>query len=155
MIKIFVAIIFIQLTGCYTVIYSPDMDYGGESDYTEESYYDPGCSTYEYYVIPWWFGSPVTVNEPLFRGNDMQTLRGNGGGRNEPNREDPILVTPPPSRTNDNSGSQNSGSNNTHTKKENRDDNSRNETRTKNDDSNQKNSIRNNDGSRNNDKKRK
>lgn len=153
--KIFTAIIFLQMTGCYTVIYNPEMEYSEENNYSEESYYGPGgIVIIDYYTVPWWSGMPVTVNEPNFRDDNIKILRGNGGGRNQPPGRDPINL-PPPTRTKDDPGSQNTGSNETHTKKENKDDNSRNETRTKNDDSNQKNSIRNNDGSRNNDKKRK
>lgn len=156
LVKIFTLLIAINMTGCYTVIFSPDMEYPTINNYQDDSYYYPGGEgpivIIDYYYLPWWVGYeiPVITN----RTNDLHDLRTNIGGRN-PVQDIPFPILVPTRSGDDNNGSGNSGSTQTNTKKETRNDDNRNETRTKNDDSNKKNPIRSNDGSRSNDNKRK
>lgn len=151
--KILLLLLGINLVGCYTVVFSPDMKYPSEENFDEESFYPGGIVIVDYYTIPWWVGyeMPAVIN----RIPDLQTIRNQDGGRNPGEQRPPIIISSPTRNGDDQGGAQNSGSTQTNTKKETKNDNGDNNVRQKNDDSSQKNSIRNNDGSRSNDKKRK
>lgn len=151
-----------SLTGCYTVVWEPDMEFPNEynseisSDvYYVESYY----GNYDYfYNYPWWLSiTPPTKERVTDRDKNpsMNTLRNENGGRiNTGNRNPDILVTPPPSRdgSSNNTGSD-SGSNTGSNDRSVNTDNSSNTNRSNNS-GNSQNPVRNNDGNRNTDGKR-
>lgn len=106
----FVILLF-GLQGCYTVIWTPDIDFPTkENSDDSESYYDePYYGDYTpYYGLPWWYSIPSTTFTPLVkeRSNEVTKLRnGSEPGRGTPGRpnipertpvvEQPV-TTPPP-----------------------------------------------------------
>lgn len=97
----------LTLQGCYTVVLTPEDNYVSNREYYGyypiEYYGDYG----NYYDLPWWYTTHVVTvgsTQPIKRNKDTQTLRNNGVNRNETDRRDWIISTPPPSRDN-NSGS--------------------------------------------------
>lgn len=111
-------ILFLQ--GCYTVVLTPEDNYISNYEYYGyypiEYYGDYG----NYYDLPWWYISPVNTvssTQPVKRNENTQSIRNNSGNRNETERRDWIISTPPPSRDNSSGSSTeksstNSGSNN-------------------------------------------
>uniref|UniRef100_A0A832CYJ7 Lipoprotein n=1 Tax=Ignavibacterium album TaxID=591197 RepID=A0A832CYJ7_9BACT len=93
----------LALQGCYTVILTPEDKYVRSGEYYGyypiEYYGDYG----NYYDLPWWHSTPVVTvcsTQPIKRNEDTQSLRNNSGNRNETEKRDWIISTPPPSRDN-------------------------------------------------------
>jgi len=93
----------LTLHGCYTVVLTPEDNYVGNGEYYGyypiEYYGDYG----NYYDLPWWYTTPVVTvgsTQPIKRNEDTQSLRNSSGNRNETERRDWIISTPPPSRDN-------------------------------------------------------
>lgn len=100
--------------GCYTVIWTPDIDFPTKenSDDSESYYEEPYYGDYTpYYGLPWWYTVPPTTFTPLVkeRSNEVTKLRnGSEPGRGTPERpnipqrtpvvEQPV-TTPPPTVT--------------------------------------------------------
>ena len=119
---IFVTFVLFGLNGCYTIIWSPDMEFPTEDNsdlttiYYGDAYYGP---YYYYYDYPWWLDIVPPVTGPVTTersGNgETSTLR-NTGERGTPPRVPELL---PPSRnatptnTGNTENSNNSGSGNT------------------------------------------
>jgi hypothetical protein len=166
--------LFLNITGCYTVIWSPGMDfptadnqneynsadstgYYNESDnYSSNNdnfYFAPYYGSYDpWYNTPWWYSyPPPTVNSDKnktakTRNAESDKVRNSGDGRGQSGRSGEIINTPPVSVSG--SGSTSSGSSST--------DSGANKTSTDNDNKNDNSrqstnsgSVRNNDGSRN------
>ena len=114
------AFLTLTLQGCYTVVLTPEDNYVSNGEYYGyypiEYYGDYG----NYYDLPWWYISPVVTvssTQPVKRNENTQSIRNNSGYRNETERRDWIISTPPPSRDNSSgsstkNSSTNSGSNN-------------------------------------------
>ncbi len=88
--------------GCYTVIWSPDMQFPTQADsgtevnnYYSYNYY--GDYNY-YYAEPWWYSlaPPAYIAPTKERTNADERLRNNTGGRGTSARD--IIRTAPPSR---------------------------------------------------------
>ncbi|QQS37488.1 MAG: hypothetical protein IPM56_05905 [Ignavibacteriales bacterium] len=148
----------IPVTGCYTVVWEPDMDFPDESnsEVSYDNYYDGQYyGHYDYfYNYPWWLSiTPPTKERTIDRDKNpaINTLRNDGGGRVSGNSRNPneVLTTPPPTRDGS-SQSSNGNSNSGNTDRTIQTDNTN---RTNNSGSSQ-NSTRNNDGNRNSDGKR-
>jgi uncharacterized membrane protein YgcG len=89
---IFIAIVAIGFTGCYTIIWSPDSQFPTEDNSSATIYYgDTYYGDYYYfYDTPWWWDYVPPVSLQTATGTrsdnaDNQTLRGNGG-RGTPSR---------------------------------------------------------------------
>ena len=107
---LFVTVIVLSffVSGCYTVLWTPDEQLPSENTYVPESgYYNDDY--YYYYDYPWWLTvrHPVTNvnnsnnnNNNYIRDNNTSTLRNTGEGRGTPDRRD--VLTPPPATINDN-----------------------------------------------------
>ncbi len=144
------------LSGCYTVIWTPEEDFPDESNYESydnDTYY--GEEYYYYYDYPWWLTiAPPTrdrTDDKYKRDRSVSDIRNNGNGRNNPDRKE-ILETPPPTRSSNTNNASNSSSSNTKTETKRTDSDSSNNS---NDNSRQNsnssnNNTRNNDGNRNN-----
>jgi len=104
------------LQGCYTVIWTPDMDFPTkDTSEANDSFYDGGYygGYTPYYEVPWWYSYPaVSVKEDILtkvRNAQQQKLReGGNAGEDRPTtierkRPDlPILIgVDPPSRSDD------------------------------------------------------
>ncbi|MDP1994172.1 MAG: hypothetical protein Q8K40_02895 [Ignavibacteria bacterium] len=104
------------LQGCYTVIWTPDIDFPTKenSDDSESYYEEPYYGDYTpYYGLPWWYTVPPTTFTPLVkeRSKEVTKLRnGSEPGRGNPDRPiiiermphdggsttSPVIDTPPP-----------------------------------------------------------
>ncbi len=108
------------ISGCYTVLWTPEEELPNESTYQQDSgsaYYNDDY--YYYYDYPWWLTAsyPVTNmndNNTNERNRDINALRNTGDGRGTPDRRDVLI--PPPATINDNTNTNsNNNSNNTNT----------------------------------------
>jgi hypothetical protein len=164
-IKIIVLLLFVLsffVSGCYTVLWTPDVDFPDESYYSSSGggyyYYD---DYYYYYEYPWWLGitPPVKreINEENERSGSTGSIRNSGDGRGTGNSGNEVLSTPPATRSittgnNENSNSSNnSGSTTRQSVEQDRSSsgsNSNENTRQRSNDSS--NNTRNSDGNRNN-----
>ncbi len=151
-----------SLTGCYTVVWEPDMDFPDEynSEISSDVYYmETYHGNYDYfYNYPWWLSiTPPTKERVTDRDKNpsMNTLRNENGGRiNTGSRNPDILVTPPPTRDgNSNNTNSGNGSTSGNTDRSVNTDNSTSTNRSNNS-GNSQNPVRNNDGNRNTDGKR-
>jgi hypothetical protein len=100
---ILAASLILTLQGCYTVVLTPEDNYVTNGEYYGyypiEYYGDYG----NYYDLPWWYTSPVITvgsTQQINRNENTQSLRNSSGTRNETERRDWILSTPPPTRDN-------------------------------------------------------
>ena len=153
----------ILISGCYTVIWTPDQEFPNESntEYDYDSYYPDYYygGYYDFYDYPWWLTiTPPSYIAPKDKNNrsdnsNVSTLRNTDNGRGTEERKE-ILTTPPPTRTENkkpsdsSSSSSNSGNNRTNVESSNT--NSGNNTSTRESSNSNSNNVRNNDGSRNN-----
>lgn len=131
------------LSGCYTVIWSPEDEFPASYENYDEYYGGFYPSVYMgYYDIPWWYNiTPPTRTGPYERGESTESIRNNDGGRPSSNpRNGDIINTPPPTK----SGS--SGNTNTAPEKRAGTENSGSTQRGNSSDSG---NVRNNDGNRN------
>lgn len=96
----FVILLF-GLQGCYTVIWTPDIDFPTKenSDDSESYYEEPYYGDYTpYYGLPWWYSVPPTTFTPIGkeRSNEVTKLRnGSEPGRGNPERPRRPDATPP------------------------------------------------------------
>lgn len=113
--NIFLSIIIVfGLSGCYTIIWSPDTEFPNEENsdnstvYYGDAYYG---DYYFWYDVPWWYDyvPPVTQSSNnADRNTETGRLRDTGNGRSEAGR---IIDVQPPSRDQGQSGdSSNKGS---------------------------------------------
>lgn len=106
--SVLVAILFLSFTGCYTVIWSPDMEFPDRqnsdeeySGYYSDSYYG---GYYYYYDYPWWMAiTPPSYyigdnDEENIRDRSTGSLRNNDGTRNVTDERNGILDPGPPRR---------------------------------------------------------
>ncbi len=75
----------ITIPGCYTVIWSPDMNFPTKdnSENTDYGYYQ--TPYYYYYDYPWWYSLPSDFYQPYVEKNRNETtsgMRNNNGERN-------------------------------------------------------------------------
>lgn len=162
---LFLLIVPFFISGCYTVVWTPEMDFPDESDY-DNSYNTYYLDEYHYYYdYPWWLSiAPPhkyrNDDKSYERNNETQNIRNSGNGRNSSaDSGNEVLDTPSATRSKqDNNSSDNSSGNksssNENTKKTETSgsNNSTNTSRQSSDDSSNK--VRNNDGNRNNGRSR-
>jgi uncharacterized membrane protein YgcG len=120
---VFISIITLGLNGCYTIIWSPDMEFPTEENYGSTVYYGDSYygDYYYYYDYPWWLDIvPPAVTQTAGsrdENNNIQNIR-NTDGRGTPTRI-PELRPPshnaPPTTTNADGNRNNSGSSSTET----------------------------------------
>jgi hypothetical protein len=141
------------ISGCYTVIWTPEDEFPNDENYNN----DPGYyidNYYYYYDYPWWYTitppSPKTKNGEYERdrNNNINKIRNNGDGRRTEEQGREVLNTPPP--TVDSDSDKNTGNTSAEVKS-----NVSNSTPNLNKSSrqnsgNSSNNVRNNNGSRNN-----
>jgi len=110
------------ISGCYTVLWTPEEELPNENTYQQDSgntYYNDDY--YYYYDYPWWLtvSYPVTNindNNTSERSKDINTLRNTGDGRGtEDTRRD--ILTPPSPTIDNNSNNNSSGNQNTEVRK--------------------------------------
>lgn len=143
LLNIFLAVIFVfGLSGCYTIIWSPDSEFPTQENFDNSSvyyidnYYGP---YYGWYDVPWWLDYvPPSTNPPHQRDTDTGRIRETDGGRGGSGE---VPRVDPPSR-NEDSGN-NSGTN------KGTSGNSNSGSTSRSSDSGSNNSARNNDGGRN------
>lgn len=108
---LFAALLFTP--GCYTVLWTPDMELPKpDKEAAEDSFYGPVViyEYYPYYHTPWWYGpgvsySPGTIKKVIE--STTNVIRENGGDRGTPSRDIPL---PSPSRSQGSSSSQSTNS---------------------------------------------
>lgn len=120
---IFITIFILGLNGCYTIIWSPDMEFPTEENYGSTIYYGNAYygDYYYYYDYPWWLDIVPPVANPVAGPRDenknIQNIR-DTGGRGIPARV-PDLQPPshnaPPASTNTDVNKNNSQSSSTET----------------------------------------
>ena len=162
----FLTTIFI-IPGCYTVIWSPDMQFPSKenSDYQYDGYYsDPYYGNYNYYYDhPWWLDIPATYYTPpgteiqqnkngsnYNRSTSTSILRSGGRGT-ESSR--PIIQNTIPTRSGNTSttkGSTTTYGKNNHSDNAGAKTESQNSSSSRSSNTNSSNTLRNNDGGRNN-----
>ncbi len=106
----------IFLTGCYTVVWSPEDNFPTESDYYQsnyDSYYNnPYYGEYGYYYnYPWWLTLTPPAANSASDGRDNATagaVRNNDGGRGTAPRDNGDINNAPPPARNTDSGSSSS-----------------------------------------------
>lgn len=159
MIRLVFLIAALSISGCYTVLWTPEdrmpsnSDYGSETELNNSyTYGDPLVYGYGYYYsYPWWYDlrySPDNSTQTEINADDIESLRNSGSGRNTETERTPIVNTPPPSKPSNSSSGDNTNKNSgTTTQTENSGNRSQN--------SGNDNSIRNDNGSRNSEGKRK
>lgn len=164
--------LFLNITGCYTVIWSPGMDfptaektndynpndttgyYSGSDNNGDFYYSEPYYGHYAgYYNIPWWYSiPPPTVSNSNNKNNsktatnrssDVSPIRNSGDGRGSSDRNTGEIINTPPV-TVSGSGSTSSGTTTTSTDPKKTDSGSDNSRQ-----STSSGSVRNNDGNRN------
>ncbi|HMU42748.1 MAG TPA: hypothetical protein PKA80_05575 [Ignavibacteriaceae bacterium] len=157
--RITILIVAVSISGCYTVLWTPEDRMPSDSDYESVTefnnsfgYGDPLLFGYGYYYsYPWWYDlhySPNNSTQIENNSEDIESLRNSGNGRNTETGRTLIVDTPPPSKpSNSNSGSNTNTNSGTTTQTENSSSRSQN--------SGNDNSIRNDNGSRNSEGKRK
>ena len=111
------------ISGCYTVLWTPEEELPNESNYQPEpGYYIDDY--YYYYDYPWW----LTVNHPVRnensnsnyerdKNNNISTLRNTGDGRGTQGTRGDILTPPPVSKDNNSNGNSSSGNQSTEVRK--------------------------------------
>ncbi|NLH61617.1 MAG: hypothetical protein GX452_09460 [Ignavibacteriales bacterium] len=93
--KLFTAALFatLFLSGCYTVVWNPSLEYPTEESYNyEDNYYDPEYygDMSDYYYRPWWFsvvpptisGGGLSPDKNIGGGERNSSIRNESGGRN-------------------------------------------------------------------------
>ena len=149
----------ILISGCYTVIWTPDEEFPNDrnTEYGNDSYYpDYYYGGYDgFYDYPWWlnFTPPSYIapkNTPdRSENSNTGTIRNTDNGRGKEDRKE-ILETPPPTKTeNDtstNNNSSNSGSGRTSVESSNTNSNSN--TSSRGSSNTNSNNVRNSDGGR-------
>jgi hypothetical protein len=116
---IFISLILFGLNGCYTIIWSPDMEFPTQDNsasttiYYGDTYYG---SYYYFYDYPWWLDIAPPVATPFAgeRSDNHETnILRNTGERGTPPRipdVQPPSRDAPPTNTDNNGNSNNSGS---------------------------------------------
>jgi hypothetical protein len=149
----------ILLSGCYTVIWTPDEEFPNESntEYDNDSYYPDTYygGYYDFYDYPWWltFTPPSYIapkNTPDRSDNNTGTIRNTDNGRGKEDRNE-ILATPPPTRiqSTESSDDNSSNSGSSRTSVESSNTNSNNNTSSRGSSNSNSNNVRNSDGGRN------
>jgi hypothetical protein len=109
------------LQGCYTKLWSPDMEFPNASNSSQVYNYYYHGHYYDYYYSPWWYNitPPAVYNDPgSTRDSETGAIRNNDGGRSgqgtvltpgTPGRNSGGSASPPPAKSSD-SGKDNSRS---------------------------------------------
>jgi hypothetical protein len=144
------------LSGCYTVVWSPENNFPTQSDYEQgynDGYYNsPFYGDYGYYYnYPWWLNiTPPASNAQTTNRDNTATgaVRNNDGGRgNAPRDRGEINNSPPPAiNSGDSSSSSGTGVNKSSTGSSSSSTSGRNSSSSSSSDSN---NVRNSNGSRN------
>ncbi len=151
---IILAAVGLFLSGCYTVVWSPQDNFPTQSDYEQgynDGYYNsPYYGNYGYYYnYPWWLNiTPPAANaQPANRDAAAGAVRNNNGGRGDtPRDRGEIINTPPPAV---NSGGSTSGGNSSVEKSSSKSGSSASSGRNSSSSSSDSNNVRNNNGGRN------
>jgi hypothetical protein len=72
------------LQGCYTQLWSPDMEFPNEKNSSRVYNFYYNGYYYDYYFNPWWYNitPPAVYNDPEYtRDRETGTIRNNDGGR--------------------------------------------------------------------------
>lgn len=167
---LFSFLITVGLTGCYTVLWTPNDNFPTESNsdnqndgFYSETYYGDYAP---YYTTPWWYTitPPAYISQSSYvrdTSRSAQFLRNSGGGRGSEPRN--VLATPPSARIEPaNTGTTGSPSNSDRTANTSGSSNgnrvetanSSNNPSSRAGNTNNKNTVRNNNGSRNTDGRR-
>ena len=149
----------ILISGCYTVIWTPDEEFPNErnTEYGNDSYYpDYYYGGYnDFYDYPWWLNftppsyiAPKSTPDRSDNGN-TGTIRNNDNGRGKEDRNK-ILETPPPTKTETkgSSDTSSSSSGNNRTSVESSNNNAGSNTSSRGSTNTNSNNVRNNDGGR-------
>lgn len=114
------------LPGCYTVVWSPNMEFPKTEDYSSDQFYDDRYygEYNSYYEIPWWFS---IAPPPVYSSGGGGTTSGNKDGNRSQNSprdntserriqdrgaDRPVQVAPPTRDTNSGSSTSSSGNSN-------------------------------------------
>lgn len=158
--KILLLIIFtFGLTGCYTIVWSPDSEFPTEQNsenntiYYGDNYYG---DYYYFYDSPWWYDyAPPVSSRPITRPRDenhnIETLRnddGRGTPLRNPDLSPPAKVTTPPENK-DNGNTNKSGDSSGSAVRNSSNNSSSGSTSDRQNTSGNSNPVRNNDGGRN------
>jgi hypothetical protein len=162
---LFSFLITISLTGCYTVLWTPNDNFPTDSNsdnqddgFYPETYYGDYAP---YYTTPWWYEITPPNNPGYVRDTSRSEtfIRNDNGGRGSEPRN--VLASPPPARIEPtNTGTTGSNNSNTSTNNSNSSNGNRVETTKSGNNSSARagnsnnNTVRNNNGSRNTDGRR-
>ena len=156
---LFLVIVAFGLTGCYTIVWSPDSEFPTQENsdnstiYYGDNYYG---DYYYFYDSPWWYDyAPPVSSRPITGSRDenqnIETPR-NNDGRGTPTRDidlrPPAKVTTPPENK-DNGNTNKSGDSSGSAVRNSSSDSNSGSTNSRQNTSGNSNPVRNNDGGRN------